>query len=582
MPSDPARLSSTQASFRLRLPAPVAPMIDAPSMAGVPQADAFGRPYAPLAYAGRPGLVRAGGADTGGPADTLGGGVPRRKGRVTAVTWTGQAMPGDAAATQLLDAVRLNSASAPVGAAALAGGGHGGLPLGGGSSVGLADPGSTQLLDPEWDDTLGGSYGRAVPRQQYGPGMTGPGGPGGAGYGGYGAGRPAEGRPPRRPEPPGWAPTGELPQYSASTGEPSRHAWYPGRRVDLGLVLLPLRVLLGSLSVYAGFSKLCDPVYFDGGDRGSMMRWLSSLHPWRAAEPLLAFAMAHPVGAGLGVAFTEVVVGVLSLLGLWQRLAAATAMALSAALLFTVSWRAVPVYDTPDLIFLAAWSPLLIAGAPFASLDGRLALEAWRRYGAAPKAVRRRVLRRGSVVASVVIGLTLLCGSLLGAAVRTGGQPQPRPTRVPSNNYGTPVWPTTGGTGGASHAPVAGTRSGPAGGPTPSVAPSATPSAAPTPSTAAKAPKAHPSAPRSTAAGRAGEATGSSGQGGGSTSGTGTASQPGTAGSSGSAGSGTGTRVPKPTPSGGGLLGSVLGSGPPAVSLVGMSDAPASSGRGAV
>ncbi|MFD0329376.1 hypothetical protein ACFQZC_17355 [Streptacidiphilus monticola] len=46
--------------------------------------------------------------------------------------------------------------------------------------------------------------------------------------------------------------------------DPDRGDWYPRRRVDLGLVLLPLRILLGCVSVWAGFSKLCDPVYFDG------------------------------------------------------------------------------------------------------------------------------------------------------------------------------------------------------------------------------------------------------------------------------------------------------------------------------
>lgn len=81
--------------------------------------------------------------------------------------------------------------------------------------------------------------------------------------------------------PQGWTPSGELPEVSATAAE-GKQPWYPGRRVDLGLVLLPLRAVLGSLSVYAGFSKLCDPVYFDGGERGSMMRWLASLHPGRS------------------------------------------------------------------------------------------------------------------------------------------------------------------------------------------------------------------------------------------------------------------------------------------------------------
>ncbi|MGP3635769.1 DoxX family protein [Streptomyces sp. 24-1644] len=203
--------------------------------------------------------------------------------------------------------------------------------------------------------------------------------------------------------------------------DPVRHAYYPGRRMNLGVVLLPMRVFLGFITIYAGMGKLSDPVYFDGGDRGSMVKWLTSLHPWALAEPLRDFALSHPVGAGLTVAFLQVVVGVLTVFGLWQRVAASVGALLSAALLVTVSWRSVAVYDAPDIIYLAAWSPLIIAGAPVYSVDGRLAGEAWRKLG--PRSsiwdLRGRVLRRGTVVATVVVGLTLLVGSLLGGAVRS-------------------------------------------------------------------------------------------------------------------------------------------------------------------
>ncbi|MGC5411119.1 DoxX family membrane protein, partial [Streptomyces sp. DT225] len=138
-----------------------------------------------------------------------------------------------------------------------------------------------------------------------------------------------------------------------------RHAYYPGRRMNLGVVLLPMRVFLGFISIYAGMGKLCDPVYFDGGERGSMVKWLNSLHPWALAEPLREFALSHPVGAGLSIAFLQVVVGVLTVLGLWQRVAATVGALLSAALLVTVSWRTVAAYDAPDIIYLAAWSPLI-------------------------------------------------------------------------------------------------------------------------------------------------------------------------------------------------------------------------------
>ncbi|MFI6944328.1 DoxX family protein [Streptomyces sp. NPDC050418] len=225
--------------------------------------------------------------------------------------------------------------------------------------------------------------------------------------------------------------------------DPVRHAYYPGRRLNLGVVLLPLRIFLGFISIYAGMGKLCDPVYFDGGERGSMVKWLNSLHPWPLAEPLRDFALQHPVGAGLVIAFVQVIVGVLTVLGLWQRVAAVIGALLSAALLVTVSWKTVPAYDAPDIIYLAAWSPLIIAGAPVYSVDGRLASEAWRTLGPRSELweLRRRVLRRGLLVGTFVVGATLLVGALLGGAVRSAGTVTvPGPGQPPRNELpGSPL-----------------------------------------------------------------------------------------------------------------------------------------------
>ncbi|GHH46571.1 DoxX family protein [Streptomyces candidus] len=216
----------------------------------------------------------------------------------------------------------------------------------------------------------------------------------------------------------------------------ARHPFYPDRRMNLGVVLLPLRIFLGLISVYAGMGKLCDPVFFDGGERGSMVKWLNSLHPWALAEPLRDFALQHPVGAGLSVAFLQVVVGVLTILGLWQRVAGVIGALLSAALLLTVSWKSVPAYDAPDIIYLAAWSPLVIAGAPVYSLDSRLAGEAWRTLGPRSEVweLRRRVLRRGFLMVTLVVGLTLLVGSVLGGAVRSAEVVVPGPEDDPVNH----------------------------------------------------------------------------------------------------------------------------------------------------
>ncbi|MFD8010942.1 DoxX family membrane protein [Streptomyces sp. NPDC058955] len=353
--SDPAQVIVNHASFRVRL---------APA-----QQPKFGANPRVAALSG------AGGA-----------GAPRRR----PVVWTGKATPG---ATGLLQAVRESSAGA-------------------GGAVTTLEP-TTQTI-PRIDDTMPTPLVPADAAAPILPPM-----------------RRAEGayddvydmRPDAAPYEEA-RPAGQRhgsTETSAASAAGVRHAYYPGRRMNLGVVLLPLRVFLGFISIYAGMGKLCDPVYFDGGERGSMVKWLTQLHPWPLAEPLRDFALQHPVGAGLTVAFLQVVVGVLTVLGLWQRVAAVVGALLSAALILTVSWRTVPVYDAPDIIYLAAWSPLIIAGAPVYSIDGRLAGEAWRTLG--PRAelweLRRRVMRRSVLFASVVVGLTLLIGSVLGGAVRS-------------------------------------------------------------------------------------------------------------------------------------------------------------------
>ncbi|MEV8227459.1 DoxX family membrane protein [Streptomyces sp. NPDC079167] len=391
--SDPAQVIVSHASFRVQL---------------APGQRTRLRPVGPAGPARIPAMSGAGG---------------RRR---APVVWSGRSEPGDPGATGLLQAVRNSTA------------GHLDSRTGGDFGAGHDDAGGGTQVIPRLDETQpnpvlrpGGRTGPLLPpmRQAVGAYDT--------------VDTPARDTYDITYEPD----TEDQDSTSAGERRPAgdtvRHAYYPGRRMNLGVVLLPLRVILGFLAIYAGMGKLCDPAYFDGGDRGSMVKWLTSLHPWTAAEPLRDFALGHPVAAGLSVAFLQVVVGVLTVLGLWQRVAAAFGALLSAAILVTVSWRTAAAYDTPDIILLAAWSPLVIAGAPVYSLDGRLAGEAWRTLG--PRSgiwdLRRRVLRRGSAVATVVVGLTLLVGSMLGGAVRsTEVVTVPGPDSYPTNQLpGSPL-----------------------------------------------------------------------------------------------------------------------------------------------
>ncbi|WP_425245806.1 DoxX family membrane protein [Streptomyces sp. NEAU-NA10] len=422
VPSDPAQIIVTHASFRVQL-GPSARRIRSPRIARHLSATQD-TARIPVVAAGR-----AGAAGTGAEA--------RRR----PVVWSGRSAPDDTGAHRLLQAVRAGSV------------GHGDAPAG--------DAGATQVIprigtDDGYDGydgdltaqtletpVVGSPRAPVAGEQRILPDMR----PVGSAYDEPGYEQPGYDQPAHddaRFEDFGEAVAAETAPHGRRGGDdPARHAYYPGRRMNLGVVLLPLRVLLGSISIYAGMGKLCDPVYFDGGERGSMVKWLNTLHPWEVAEPLRQFALHHPVGSGLVIAFLQVVVGVLTVLGCWQRIAAFGGATLSAALLVTVSWKTVPVYQTPDIIYLAAWSPLIIAGAPVYSIDGRLAAAAWRRLG--PRSdlweLRRYVLRRGALVTAIVVGLTLLVGSLLGGAVRDADRVVvPGPGEAPRNELpGSPL-----------------------------------------------------------------------------------------------------------------------------------------------
>ncbi|MFJ3671994.1 DoxX family membrane protein [Streptomyces sp. NPDC090106] len=391
VPSDPAQVIVNHASFRVQLGASSARRAQSPLIA---------RHLSAAEDTARMPAV----------------GAARRR----AVVWSGRSAPDDTGAHRLLQAVRggaVRPAEEPA-----------------------ADAGATQVIpridpgyEPGYEDELTQTVETPVVGAQRThepllPGMR----PVGSVY--------DEELPYEEPESAG---PDEGARYRRHSDDPARHAYYPGRRLNLGVVLLPLRIFLGFISIYAGMGKLCDPVYFDGGERGSMVKWLVTLHPWEVAEPLRQFALAHPVGAGLVIAFLQVIVGVLTILGCWQRVGAVVGALLSAALLVTVSWRSVPVYDAPDIIYLAAWSPLIIAGAPVYSIDGRLAGMAWRRLG--PRSdlwdLRRYVLRRGALVTAIVVGLTLLVGSLLGGAVRDADRViVPGPGEAPRNELpGSPL-----------------------------------------------------------------------------------------------------------------------------------------------
>jgi thiosulfate dehydrogenase [quinone] large subunit len=140
----------------------------------------------------------------------------------------------------------------------------------------------------------------------------------------------------------------------------------PRPRVELtpGLALVPLRLFLGITFVYAGIQKLSDPGFLHPGAPtyiGTQLEGFASGTP--GGFLLRALAIPHPELAGVGVAITEIAIGLLAAAGFMTRVAAAGGMALNFLLFLTASWHTTPYFLGPDLVFTFAWLPFVIAGA---------------------------------------------------------------------------------------------------------------------------------------------------------------------------------------------------------------------------
>lgn len=127
--------------------------------------------------------------------------------------------------------------------------------------------------------------------------------------------------------------------------------------------LLPLRAFLGVTFCFAGLQKLANPEFFDPSNPAGIQAQLIASERVSPLHALLGHLLPFATPVGVLIALAELAVGVGTLLGLWTRLAALGGMVLSLTLFLTVSIHASPYYTGADIVFLFAWTPLVVAGS---------------------------------------------------------------------------------------------------------------------------------------------------------------------------------------------------------------------------
>ncbi|MGD0255436.1 MAG: Rieske 2Fe-2S domain-containing protein [Acidimicrobiales bacterium] len=162
----------------------------------------------------------------------------------------------------------------------------------------------------------------------------------------------------------------------------------PRALYSAGWVLLPLRVFLGFTFSFAGLQKLANPGFFDASNPASIQAQLAGAAR-RSPVHVLVAPLAHvALPLGILIALAELAVGLGTLVGLWTRVAAAGGAFVSLMLFLTISFHSKPYYTGSDLVFVFAWTPLLLAGSGgVLCADAMLANRARRQIGAEASAV---------------------------------------------------------------------------------------------------------------------------------------------------------------------------------------------------
>lgn len=130
-----------------------------------------------------------------------------------------------------------------------------------------------------------------------------------------------------------------------------------------GWAVLPLRAFLGLTFCFAGLQKLANPSFFSASNPSSIQAQLAGAARRSPIHGLIGPLGHVAVPLGVLIALAELAVGLGTVVGLWTRLAAAGGMIISFSLFLVVSFHSNPYYTGSDIVFVFAWTVLLLGGS---------------------------------------------------------------------------------------------------------------------------------------------------------------------------------------------------------------------------
>ncbi|HZP90199.1 MAG TPA: Rieske 2Fe-2S domain-containing protein [Actinomycetota bacterium] len=182
-----------------------------------------------------------------------------------------------------------------------------------------------------------------------------------------------------------------------------------------------LRAFLGVTFFYAGVQKLSDGGFFHAGSLSYIGTQLQEFSRGSPIGGLLRFADHVPVLTGLAIALTEIAIGLGTLAGIGPLLFAAGGFLVNLLLTLSATWHVHPYFLGSDSMYAVAWLAYFV-GVAETRRRARQAIVSRKGHAvgyAAPGAIGRREMLRGSALA----GATLVSASI--AATLAGPTTQP-------------------------------------------------------------------------------------------------------------------------------------------------------------
>jgi thiosulfate dehydrogenase [quinone] large subunit len=144
--------------------------------------------------------------------------------------------------------------------------------------------------------------------------------------------------------------------------------------------VLPMRVFLAALFLFAGYAKLSYPGFFDPSSPSGLKASVDAVKHGTPIGAALGPLSDHPSLFGHVTAYAELAIGLGLLVGLLTRLAALGGMVLTTLIVLSIDWGGVKQYTgssgwftSVDLAVAVALSVFLLGGAGPLSLDWLIA-----------------------------------------------------------------------------------------------------------------------------------------------------------------------------------------------------------------